>query len=205
MKKFALVAAALATMSMASAATITVESGGLSITNFDDSGSGEESDPWIIEETVSDTGTLRWAGGLGGSVSGISQNEGKFLAITKMNDSDAAWTSFEFELQVILGIPSGEGDGISFAQGNGLVFTSDAFSTVTRIDDSRDYLNFSGGSVGIGESVTFFLAISDNSGNDPFYLLQTPNKRDTPDVPEPSTWAMLVGGLGTLAYRLRRR
>lgn len=206
MKKLALVAvAAMAAISVAPAATITVESGGLSITTFDDSTAGTESDPWLLEESVTGTGTLKWAGGLGGSVPGISQSAGKFLEITKVNNTSNAWTSFELELQVILGTPSGEGDGLSFAQGNGLTFTSDVFTMLTRIDDTRDYLNFSGGTVNPGESVKFFIAISDNSGNDPFYLLQTPNKVDTPGVPEPSTWALMLSGVGLVALgRLRR-
>ncbi len=201
-----IVAICFAMIDSSAAAVITVESGGLSIISFDDSTSGEASEPWLLEESVAGTGTLKWERGLGGSVSGISQSAGKFLSLTKWNHTGVAWTSFELELQVILGTPSGEGDGLSFAQGNGLVFTSDLFTNLTRIDDTRDYLNFSGGVVNPGESVTFFIALSDNSGNDPFYLLQTPNKIDRdPEVPEPSTWAMMLGGLGMVVWRVKRR
>ena len=196
----------LAVFYPANAAIITVESGGLSIVDFDDSTAGTQADPWLLEESVTSTGLVKWSGGLGGSVPGIAQLAGKFLAITKWNNTGQAWTSFELELQVTPGSPSGEGDGLSFAQGNNLVFTSDIFSNLTRIDDTRDYLNFSGGVVNPGQAVTFFIAISDNSGNDPFYLLQTPNKVDRdPEVPEPSTWAMMLGGMGVVAYRLRSR
>ncbi len=196
----------LAVFYPANAAIITVESGGLTIVDFDDSTAGTQSDPWLLEESVTGAGLLKWTGGLGGGVPGIAQSAGKFLAITKWNNTGQAWTSFELELQVTQGSPSGEGDGLSFAQGNGLTFTSDIFSNLTRIDDTRDYLNFSGGIVNPGQSVTFYIAISDNSGNDPFYLLQTPNKVDRdPEVPEPSTWAMMLGGLGVVAYRVRSR
>lgn len=207
MKGFLLAAAIMfATVDIGSAAVITVHGGGLTVVNFDDSTVGSEADPWLLEESVTGTGTLQWSGGLGGGVSGINQSQGKFLAITKWNNTGLAWTSFELELQVIPGLASGEGDGLSFAQGSGLTFTSDIFANLTRIDIERDYLNFSGGIVNPGESVTFFIAIGDNSANNPFYLLQTPNKLDRdPEVPEPSTWAMLLGGFGLFACRLRSR
>ena len=210
MKKVLLAAIFFAFVSTASAASITVESGGISLINFDDSGYGSIADPWIIEASVTDSGVIRWADGLGGNTTGTEHRSGKFLEITTINDSNAIWASFELELQVILGIPSGEYDGLSFAQGSNFVFTSDVFSLVTHIEDSRDYLNFHNGIVGIGESATFLIAITDFAVNfnNPFYLSLTPNiheEDDTSTIPEPSTWAMMIGGLGILACRLRRR
>ena len=100
-------------------------------------------------------------------------------------------------------MPSGEGDGLSFGQGNALAFTSNVFTDLTRLDVDRDYLNFSGGVVNPGESVTFFFAITDNSANNPFYLVQTPNRVDGGSVPEPTTLLLLGAALG--AGILRRR
>jgi hypothetical protein len=101
----------------------------------------------------------------------------------------------------ILGTPSGEGDGLSFAQGAGLTFSSDRFSTITRLDITRDYLNFSGGSVLQGESVVFRFAVTDNSPQSPIYLNQNPNKAD---IPEPASMFLLGSGLIASLF-LRKR
>lgn len=199
----------------ATAATISVESGGITLNSTDTTTAGTQVDPWLIGETMTAHGHLRFSGDdapggsspLGGAnPTGSGHDEGRWISKTVVNDTIDIWTSFELELQVTLGIPSGQGDGLSFADGSGLtgLFGSDKFSTYTRFDVERDYLNFSGGSVAPGEAVTFLFVITDNLENDPFFLLQTANIRDIP-VPEPVTLGLFGLGLAGLGIARRRK
>ncbi len=203
----AVIAFALVCATQASSATITVESGGISALATDTSTVGSSGDPWLISETMTGAGTLKFASTPLGTTNstGTGHSRGKWISKTVLNNTGSTWTSFELELQVILGTASGGGDGLSFADGSSITgsFSSNQFSGYTRIEDARDYLNFNGGDVLDGESVTFNFAITDNSGNDPFYLLQTPNRVDA--IPEPETYAMMLAGLGLLGFVARRR
>lgn len=117
---------------------------------------------------------------------------GAWLSIAIQNNSTSPWTSLEVELREDPGIPSPSSpdtDGLSFAAGAGLAykalvgFTSDtaaplAFPTVTHYDPSRDYLNFSGGTVGSGTRMTLLIPITDSSPQAAVYIRLTPNKTD---------------------------
>jgi hypothetical protein len=183
-----------------------VAGGGIAITGQNTATAGNTvGTAWTVSETMTSAGTL-----------GISDTDGAPLApgpvfggftsgtwITKtvLNNTGETWTSFEMELQQILGTASGDGDGLSFAQGAGLVFTSNVFSTITRQDITRDYLNFSGGSVASGASVSFTFAVTDNSPQTPVFLLQTPNRSDR--VPDSGSTAvlLLLGVAGLVGFR----
>jgi hypothetical protein len=199
---------ALSTTGLAGAVTITFENGGIGLTSTNTDNPGSSAEPWLIEEAMTGAGTLKFGDEPLGTDddTGANKAAGKWFSKTVRNDTQDTWTSFELELQVTLGIPSPQADGLSFADGTpvALAFTSDVFPTYTRIDLVRDYLNFHGGSVLPSHSVTFNFAITDTAGNDPFYLLQTPNRSE---IAEPGTLVFLAAGLAFLAlgWPLRRR
>jgi hypothetical protein len=206
--------AVLASSPALSATVIGVQSGPGSIGSQNTGTTGNSASPWTVTESITAVApvTFIFSNNSGSplgptNTTGTGHSTGKWLSFSITNNTTSAWSSFDFELQSILGIPSTDGDGLSFAQGGSLTVTSSAFSNVHRTEDVRDFLNFDGGSVGIGQVVTFNIAITDNLANNPFWLVQTPN-RVVSAVPEPSTWAMMIlgfAGVGFLAYRRRNQ
>jgi hypothetical protein len=207
---FALAVAVLMLPLAANATTISYVSGPASLLGYGVSGTGASGDPWLLTETFTGVGPLvlriedpTGAPPLGpGNPTTSGHVYGKWFSKYVMNNTSIPWTSFELELQSVLGTPSTDGDGLSFAQGSGLVFFSNVFPTYTRIDITRDYLNFNGATVLPGQSVLFNFVITDNSTNNPFWLVETPNKAD---VPEPASLLLLGTGLAAVARRLRKR
>jgi PEP-CTERM motif len=174
---------------------------------------GTKADSWTIAESFTTAGpsVLQFSDKdgvpLANGVDGFSS--GSWVTATVTNNSGSDWTSFEFELQKTLGTTSNEMDGLSFAQRSNLAFTSSAFQNVSRIDTLRDYLNFSGGTVKSGSTVTFSFAITDMTPfSNPFYLVQTANKNlvinAAAAVPEPGMLTLFgTGVIGLLARRRR--
>src|SRR5262245_53824954 len=102
MKKLVLLA--LVAVLTASAATISVASGGITLNGTDTTTAGSDVDPWLIDETMTSAGTLEFCcGPLGDdNPTGSGHAVGKWIAKTVLNDSGVDWSSFELELQVIL-------------------------------------------------------------------------------------------------------
>lgn len=192
------------------ATTISVENGGITLNSFNTGTAGSLADAWLINETMTSSGTLKLLADPNGSPVGpgnptlSGHSSGRWFTKTVTNDTGVDWTSFELELQIVLGTPSLDGDGLSFAQGAGFTFTSDKFGAYSAIEDIRDYLNFHDGIVADGETVSFTFAVTDNSANNPFWLLQTENKEEF-QAPEPGTLALLgLASFGLLGVRRRK-
>ena len=191
--------------------TVSLTSGSGTVGTLNTAPAGTQAAPWTLAETITAivplvinfTNPQTEPVGPTNST-GTGHSYGKWISVTITNNSSSAWSSFDLELQSVLGTPSVDGDGLSFAQGASLPFTSNRYSNLQRTEDVRDFLNFNGGSVAIGQTVTFNFAITDNTLRNGFWLVQTPN-RVVGGVPEPTTWAMLLMGFGAVGYSLRRR
>ena len=176
-------------VSLFSAPIFSVQSGGINITGQSVAPAGTQAAPWTLLETMTSGGIIALT-----DIDNVPLAGTTWITKSVLNNTNTTWTSFEIELREILGTPSGDGDGLSFAQGAGLVFSSDRFSTITQITTTRDYLNFSNGSVLHGQSVDFRFAVRDNSPQSPIFINQTPNRRDEV-IPEPASMLLLGSSL----------
>lgn len=216
MRKAAIVAiAALGIGATASAAPVTLNgitfseaTGAFTITGG--SGSGSALDPFVINETVTGLDVTMSIEGLTSALSEVGAfTSGFFITKVVTNNTTADWSFYDNELQEILGTPSPDGDGLSFAQGDNSVrpYTSDVYASVFEESVVRDQVSFFDGLVTIGETVTMNFAITDNTPVDQFFLRQRPNFVDPgiPPVPVPAALPLLVAAIGALGFAGRRR
>jgi hypothetical protein len=192
------------------AAGITFSEVGAGVTITGLSGTGSVADPFILLETFTGLdGTISIEGlPQFGNKTGSNHTAGLVLVKNVLNSTGAPWTFFDHELQEILGTPSPDGDGLSFAQGCATCrpFVSDTFPVVFEEIIARDFVNFSGASVADGSSVTFRFSITDNSPIDLFFLRERPNFRAPEQAPEPAALFLLgfgLLGMGVIAWRRR--
>jgi hypothetical protein len=176
-------------------------------------GTGSAASPITLFETITGTDVTIEITGLThnfGNPANTGHSTGFWLKKVITNSTGVDWNFFDNELQEVLGTPSSDGDGLSFAQGplnDPRPWTSDKFTKYTEIIHPRDYINFYGGTVAAGSTVTMSFVITDNSPVSPFYLRQRPNFVPPGVIPLPSAAFMGLGLLGGLALvrRVRRR
>ena len=167
-------------------------------------GSGAQGDPIIINETFTSLdGTISIEGlSTFGNPTTSFQTHGFALEKIVTNNTGQSWEFFDHELQVTQGTPSSEGDGLSFAQGCATCrpFTSNNLPNVFEEIISRDFVNFSGGVVPDGGTVTFNYVITDNGTHSQVFLRERPNfAPPEAAVPEPGTFLLLGSSLTVVA------
>ncbi len=155
-------------------------------------GSGSLADPIVLVEEITGDGpailivrgmTYRFGNRIG------SHHEVGF-ALTKLvrNATSQPWSLFNLELREFLDRESPFGDGLSFGQATeaGRPFRADRFSETLETTEPFDGVQFYGGLVAPGDTVTLNVVITDTTPRWEFYLLQ---KRDSPladAAPEPA-------------------
>ncbi len=155
------------------------ELGGFHITGA--SGIGTRDNPFVIVEELNSatpvTLTIRAAKPIQPfGQAGIFANGILHMRIDVLNNGGQAWIEFQFELQSVLGEPSGFGDGLSFDQANR---TPDAISSSDFADFDREFepydrLLFKNGKIDPLKTATFDFLITDYAPKQRFYLVQEP-------------------------------
>jgi hypothetical protein len=144
-------------------------------------GEGTLDDPFVLVERMTDPngGTLSYiVPPEFGNHIGSQHHIGFALVKVIENATDIPWTSFELELQSILGTPSDYFDGLSFGQGShaGRPFSADGFSQLTALDEPNDRIELDHGKIPIGGRVTVRFVITEFDPLIEAYLLQRPGR-----------------------------
>lgn len=146
------------------------------------SGRGTKVDPIVLVQAFHSASPVTLTIRAIGPVQAFAHEEGVAngfirMVVVAVNRSGLAWTQFEFELQEVLGTPSGYNDGLSFDQrrrdGEGIA--SDAFARFDRTYEPYDRLRFEDGFIDPGMQARFEFLISDFTPVAEFYLVQDPS------------------------------
>jgi hypothetical protein len=160
--------------------TFSDELGGFRITGA--SGSGTIADPFVLhEEITSAEDAVLVIKDIDSSFGNrVGTHHAFAFVLTKVvtNRTPRAWTRFALEVREVLGSYSPYGDGLSFGQAStvGRPYTSDGFTANTEIEEPYDSLEFSGGRIDPGATVSLTFVISDASPEKMFFLLQQPGQ-----------------------------
>jgi hypothetical protein len=146
-------------------------------------GSGSLADPFVLVEEITGDGpailvVLGMTHGFGNRV-GSHHDVGFALTKRVRNGTGQPWSLFNLELREFFDRESPFGDGLSFGQATaaGRPFASDRFAETLETTEPFDGVQFFGGLIAPGETVTVSVVITDTTPRWQFYLLQ---KRDSP-------------------------
>ena len=153
-------------------------------------GKGTLDDPFVLVEKMTDPngGTLSYlVPPEYGNHIGSQHHIGFAVVKVIENATDIPWTSFELELQSILGTPSDYFDGLSFGQGSqaGRPFSSIGFNQLTVLDEPYDRIEADHGRIPIGGRVTLRFVITEYDPLIEAYLLQRPGRPIVSAPPKP--------------------
>ena len=161
--------------------TFSDELGGFEITGV--SGAGTQADPFVVRENITSVSTdvvlvIKDIDPSIGNLVGTHHAFAFVLNKVVTNKTPRAWTRFALELREMVETYSPYGDGLSFGQAStaGRPYVSPQFLTSNETEEPYDQLEFTGGRIEPGATVSMTFVISDASPEAIFYLLQQPGQ-----------------------------
>jgi hypothetical protein len=161
--------------------TFSDELGGFEITGV--SGAGTPADPFVVQENITSVSTdvvlvIKDIDPSIGNLVGTHHAFAFVLNKVVTNKTPRAWTRFALELREMVETYSPYGDGLSFGQAStaGRPYVSPQFLSSNETEEPYDQLEFSGGRIEPGATVSMTFVISDASPEAIFYLLQQPGQ-----------------------------
>jgi hypothetical protein len=161
--------------------TFSDELGGFEITGV--SGAGTQADPFVVRENITSVSTdvvlvIKDIDPSIGNLVGTHHAFAFVLNKVVTNKTPRAWTRFALELREMVETYSPYGDGLSFGQAStaGRPYFSPQFLSSNETEEPYDQLEFTGGRIEPGATVSMTFVISDASPEAIFYLLQQPGQ-----------------------------